>query len=908
MKCPKCHFDNPDDSKFCKECGTQIISSKEISVSPTETLETPKEELTTGSVFAGRYQIIEVLGKGGMGKVYRALDKKLREEVALKLIRPEVASDKKTLERFSNELKIARKIAHKNVGRMYELMEEKGTHFITMEYVPGEDLKSFIKRAGPLSAGKTTFIAKQVCEGLAEAHGLGVVHRDLKPQNIMIDKEGNSRIMDFGIARSLKAKGITAEGAIIGTPEYMSPEQVDAKEADKRSDIYSLGVILYEMVTGRVPFEGDTPLSVAVKQKTETPEDPRKLNSQIPEDLSNVILRCLEKDKGKRYQDAGDVQAELDKIEKGIPTTERIVPERKPITSREITISFRMKKLIIPAVAVLLAIAIISFFVLFRGRGLEINPNRVAVAVFENMTGDESLDSLGNIAADWITQELSQMGLVEVVPEMTVLQSSRRISSEKGETWSTDHLRALAKETGAGTIVSGAYYLVDETLRFQAKLTDAARGKLIHSIQPVSGSSHTPMEVIKMLHQRIMGALATHFDPRISAQPMGQPPTFEAYREFTTGMELWGVDYDQARRHFERAIEFDPSFTRPRLMTAVSYMNQGEYAKADSIIDLVNRNREKLTPYDRSFLDWAMADLQGRNAEALRHLQQIEKSAPNDFVTKYMIGLYGVQLNRPQLTLDTYAKADFEPFFAQESGFWFFGYLTRAHHMLGNHKKELKEARRGRKYYPDVLNLRGYEVRALAALGRIDEVRQVIDESMAMAFTSSYSPGTVMRYATEELRAHGHEEAAMEIANRAVEWYQSHLTPTRYHYSLSRALYLAKRWDEAHPIFEKLAAENPDNINYKGYLGTLAVRRGNREKALEIFNELQQTDQPYLYGDHTYWCACISSLLGERQQAVVLLKEAFAQGFNSPIILHRDMDLEPLRDYPPFQELVRPKQ
>ncbi|NIM58433.1 MAG: hypothetical protein GTO16_05750 [Candidatus Aminicenantes bacterium] len=228
--------------------------------------------------------------------------------------------------------------------------------------------------------------------------------------------------------------------------------------------------------------------------------------------------------------------------------------------------------------------------------------------------------------------------------------------------------------------------------------------------------------------------------------------------------------------------------------------------------------------------------------------------------------------------------------------------------MLGNHKKELKEARRGRKYYPDVLSLRGYEVRALAALGRIDKVKQVIDESMAMAFTSSYTPGTVMRYAAEELRAHGHEEAAMEIANRAVEWYKSHLTPTTYRYGLARALYLAKRWDEAHPIFEKLAAENLDNIDYKGFLGTLAARRGNREKALEIFNELQQTDQPYLFGEHTYWCARISSLLGDREQAVVLLKEAFAQGYESPIDLHRDMDLESLRDYPPFQELVRPKQ
>lgn len=181
VKCPKCDTDNPPDSKYCKECATQLPSSEEISISQTKTLETSIDDLTTGSTFAGRYQIIEELGKGGMGKVYRALDRVLKEEVALKLIKPGIASDKKTLERFRNELKLARKIAHKNVGRMYELMEEKGTHFITMEYVPGEDLKSFIRRAAPLSAARAISIGKQVCDGLAEAHRLGVVHRDLKP-------------------------------------------------------------------------------------------------------------------------------------------------------------------------------------------------------------------------------------------------------------------------------------------------------------------------------------------------------------------------------------------------------------------------------------------------------------------------------------------------------------------------------------------------------------------------------------------------------------------------------------------------------------------------------------------------------------------------------------------------------
>jgi len=304
-KCPKCQTNNPSDSKYCKECATPLPFPQDIEV--TETMEAPKEELTTGSTFAGRYQVIEELGKGGMGKVYKVLDKEVNAKVALKLIKPEIASDKKTIERFRNELKVARDIAHKNVCRMYDLGKESGAYYITMEYVSGEDLKSFIRRAGIISTGKAISIAHQVCEGLLEAHRFGVIHRDLKPQNIMIDKEGNARIMDFGIARSLRAKGITGSGMMIGTPEYMSPEQVDGKEADQRADIYSLGIILYEMATGRVPFEGDTPFSIGVKQKSDVPRPPKEINEQIPDDLSHVILMCMEtlhKEFGDKYRPA----------------------------------------------------------------------------------------------------------------------------------------------------------------------------------------------------------------------------------------------------------------------------------------------------------------------------------------------------------------------------------------------------------------------------------------------------------------------------------------------------------------------------------------------------------------------------------------------------------------------------
>jgi len=312
-----------------------------------------------GSTFAGRYQIIEELGKGGMGKVYKALDKEVEERVAVKLIKPEIAAEEKTILRFRNELKIARKISHKNVCRMFDLGREGDTHYITMEYVSGEDLKSSLRRMGPLSVGKAVWIAKQVCEGLAEAHRLGVVHRDLKPQNIMIDREGNARIMDFGIARSLKATGLTEDGGVIGTPEHMSPEQVEGKKADQRSDIYSMGVILYEMVTGRVPFEGKTPMSVASKHLTQRPREPRELNAQVSEGLSGVIMRCMEKERERRYQSVEELLLDLEEIERGVPTTDRVVPERKPITSREITVTFNLRKLLIPA-SVVVGVAVVG--------------------------------------------------------------------------------------------------------------------------------------------------------------------------------------------------------------------------------------------------------------------------------------------------------------------------------------------------------------------------------------------------------------------------------------------------------------------------------------------------------------------------------------------------------------------
>ena len=321
MKCKKCQHENPPGSTFCSQCGAKLQEVKEPSGFVTKTMETKGEGFTRGTIFAERYEIIESLGTGGMGKVYRVYDNRIKEEIALKILKPEIAANIKTIERFSNEIRLSRKITHKNVCRMHDLNEHENGQYITMEYVPGEDLKSFIKRVGQLPPKKAIIIGKQICQGLAEAHALGVIHRDLKPQNIMIDKSGNAKIMDFGIARSLKAGGITGEGTIIGTPEYMSPEQVEGKDTDQRSDIYSLGVVLYEMLTGDVPFKGDSTFSIALKHKEELPPHPRELNPELSPEVSTVILKCMAKEKEKRYQSTQELFEDLDALEKGTKIT-----------------------------------------------------------------------------------------------------------------------------------------------------------------------------------------------------------------------------------------------------------------------------------------------------------------------------------------------------------------------------------------------------------------------------------------------------------------------------------------------------------------------------------------------------------------------------------------------------------
>jgi serine/threonine protein kinase/Tfp pilus assembly protein PilF len=581
MKCPKCQSENPDDTLFCGKCGTKFETEEKEAASLTKTIETPTEELTRGSVIADRYEVIEELGKGGMGKVFRVEDKKIKEEVALKLIKPEIAADKKTIERFSNELKFARKIAHRNVCKMYDLGEEEGTYYITMEYVPGEDLKSFIRRSRQLNVGTAISLAKQVGEGLSEAHRLGVVHRDLKPQNVMIDKEGNARIMDFGVARSMEGKGITGAGVMIGTPEYMSPEQVEGKETDQRSDIYSLGIILYEMLTGRVPFEGDTAFAIGVMQKSETPKNPKEFNSQIPDDLSRMILRCLEKNKEKRYQSSGEVRSELSSIEQGIPTTERMIPKKEPITSKEITVTFRVKKLFIPTL-IFIAAVIIGFILLKvipRDKTILFSPSdkpSLAVVYFMNQTGDEAMDHWREALPSWLITDLSQSKYINVLPADRLFSVLRKLNLLEAKNYASEDLKNVAREGEVNHIFQARYSKAGDIFRIDYSLQRADTLEIVAS-DYVTGKSEESFP---------SSTITTNSPEAFKYYSIGRK--FHLQGENRKGIEL-----------MEQAVAIDPEFAMAYRSTAIAYGNLGRRTKAKELFQKALTLTDRLSERER---------------------------------------------------------------------------------------------------------------------------------------------------------------------------------------------------------------------------------------------------------------------------------------------------------------------
>ncbi len=536
-----------------------------------------------------------------MGKVYRVFDKKLDEEVALKLIKPEIAFDRKKVERFSKELKFARKIVHKNVGRMYELMEDEGRYFITMEYVSGQDLKGLIRQTGQLTVGKSISIAKQVCEGLAEAHKLGVVHRDLKPHNIMIDKEGNARIMDFGIARSLHTEGITDEKVMIGTPKYMSPEQVEGEAVDQRSDIYSLGIILYEMVTERTPFDGDTAFSIVLKHKTQAPPEPREFNAQIPEDLSQVIFKCLEKDKEKRYQKAEEVLSELKRIEKEFPTEERFILEKKLELE---TKRRRFRSFLVPGIVFFVAVILVAGYFFF-GEFLQTGKigseaigemkwkSSVAVLPVEDLSPQKDQEPLCEAMHDDIITKLRIL-----IPELKVMS---RLAVETYKDKNKSYVE-IGKELNVSTILESSLREESDNIHMNVRLINVEDGSVLWSY-----IYKEKFEAIFKIQDEILQAIALELKVHLQEEQIPLIKTREQKNIKAKEYYAWGnhfeakyanstqeKDFIEGVKNYTEALKIDPDY-------ALAYWGLGNIYQYHFVLsasenwkdyDLMNKNYE----------------------------------------------------------------------------------------------------------------------------------------------------------------------------------------------------------------------------------------------------------------------------------------------------------------------------
>jgi serine/threonine protein kinase/tetratricopeptide (TPR) repeat protein len=491
--------------------------------SPTRTASVLCGEIVVGSEFAGRYRILDELGHGGMGRVYKALDREINEPVALKVLAPHLGADGTMIDRFRNELRLARRISHKNVCRIFDLGHCEEIFFITMEFVPGEDLKRIIQMMGPLAPGRTVAVAGQICDGLVEAHRLGIVHRDLKSANIMIDREGSARIMDFGIARAIEARGLTERGTLVGTPEYMAPEQVEGKDVDQRADIYSLGIILFEMATGKVPFEGRTPLSVALMQKSARAPDPRELNGQTPGRLCGIIMKCLEKDPAARYQKVEDLAAGLHGVAEGLAdaASGRVSAGPEALT---------------PGGTRLL--------------------NSIAVLPFTDLSPQKDQEYFCSGLAEEIITALAKVRHLDVAA-----RSSAFSSDLKGL-----DIREIGHRLGVAAVLEGSVRKVENKLRVTAQLLNVATGyqlwseKYERTLDDIFAiQDEITLAIVDRLKVKLLGDEKDALLKRHTDNP-------EAYNLYLMGRFFWkkrtAEGMTRGLECFVRAIGLDPSFAR----------------------------------------------------------------------------------------------------------------------------------------------------------------------------------------------------------------------------------------------------------------------------------------------------------------------------------------------------------
>ena len=504
------------------------------------------------------YKILEKLGAGGMGVVYRALDTKLDREVAIKFLPHHLISDIEATKRFIHEAKAASAIDHSHIGAIHEIDEtEEGTTFIVMALYDGETLRERMDR-GKMGLEESLEIASQISSGLSKAHQRGIVHRDIKPSNIIVTGEGEAKIIDFGLAKLAGKTRLTREGIAVGTAAYMSPEQAKGEEVDHRSDIWSLGVILYEMLTGKLPFRGDYEPAVVYSILNEDPEPITTISSEIPLELEQLVDRTLTKNPEKRFQSVEELIADLKELRESLD----LLPRRSRMQLKLIR---RRKQIAVGAAVVVMAVVLTAFGIRFFSGGTR-PIDWIAVLPLVNLSGDPEQEYFADGMTEALINNLSKISAISVI--------SRRSAMRYKDTKKT--LPEIAAELGVGAIVDGSVLHVGDSVRITVQLIEATTDRHLWG-----DSYDRVLSNILALHSEVTQAIAREIQATLTPQEQARldsvrPVDPEAYKLYLRGRyhldKFTNKEIEKAIEYFQQAIEIDSNYAQVHARLAESYL------------------------------------------------------------------------------------------------------------------------------------------------------------------------------------------------------------------------------------------------------------------------------------------------------------------------------------------------
>ena len=637
----------PSDAPTMVDVGGPAVSSSPPRFNPASRATTHDSSeagpiLQPGSILGQRYEILAMLGQGGMGAVYKARDFAVNQLVALKVIRPDLASNPAIIERFKQELILARQVTHKNVIRIYDLAEADGVKFITMEFVEGEDLRTLVHETGgkKLASAEAVEIMRQVCLALEAAHSVGVIHRDLKPQNIMRDKTGRVLVMDFGLARTIDGGGMTQSGAMVGTLEYMSPEQALGKSLDQRSDLFTVGLIFYELLTGKMPFSADSALASLIKRTQERAAPISDHDNTFPAALSGIVSKCLERDPTLRYQTAKELLTDLD----GWQGKTAAATLSFPAVGTWAQGSWPWMGLLL-AVVILMGVGIRYRSALFGptpGTQVTAKPEiSLAILPFRNASGDVGLNWIGGTAAEILRTNMGQSASFRTVSSDRLNQILHDLQVAPDASLDPDTLRRIAEFTSADRLLWGQYVKLGDQIRIDATLQDLKRQRNF----PMHAEATSEKELPKALQ-----LLAESVEKNLSLAPetikdlqakalMPSSQSVQALRHYTEGVQLsrQGKNLD-AVKQFEAATKEDPNFALAYSKVAITYALLGYGDKAQEFARRAVDLSDSVSQQEKYVILAEDARVTKDKAKAIESYEKLAQILPDDPDVQYALG------------------------------------------------------------------------------------------------------------------------------------------------------------------------------------------------------------------------------------------------------------------------------